>query len=774
MKHNDFILKVLTLGVGMAISFVLIAKVTFEISYDKCYTDSERIYQIRTFFSYGDDDPGNDAWNISGAIAPGVMEYCPGVEAATRITPLFQSDKYLTDDENVVSGKLLVADSMFFEIFDRPILSGDPRKVLATPCQVMVSRSFAEKLGGVEKAVGKTFCNETMTNIPLTIGGVYEDFPKNSSIGVDMLLSMKSLGAGTTQNWVGNDRYYGWVKLAKGVSPDDLKKGVRFMQEKHQDIVEQEKKGARMEYSFVPIEKSHFVDTSARPTVIILSFITFLLLAISILNYVLIAVSDIVRRSKEVAMRKCYGAIPRNIYAMLLRETSVVLLVALGVAVLMVWGAQSIIYQLVGVQLKEMLIPQLFEALAVVVVIVLLVSTVLPGMLYTKIPVNLIFTRLIGSKRRWKLTLLCVQFVISIVLVVFMIIIWAQYRYAMTNDMGYNYENVLVIRRGGLSYEELQRAVEPLRGMAEVEEVCLASTVPIEGFSGNIICTKESELFNIADQYFMQPEFFKIFGIEILEGRVPETVAECVISESCARKIREYDPWKNGVVGQGILLTEHGNITVTGIYREYFLGSISSPDDSPSIISGFSSGIPVLGTFMRYLLVKLKDMTPESLAAVEKTIGELYPKKQLEVKPYTDLMVEAYRAQEQMRNTISIGSFFAILVALLGLIGYLRDETRRRTKEMAIRKINGATTRELLGLFVKDILKIFLVALVISNIVAWVVADYWLDMFAWKISLSVGLFLLSDLIVMAIVVAVVVLNTLKIVRANPVDSLTDE
>ena len=776
MKRRDFLLKVLILGVGLAISFVLIAKVSYEMAYDRSYTDAERIYQIRTFFSYGGDDEGNEFWNVSGAIAPGMMEYCPGVEAATRCTTVFSSDKFQLEDGTTISAEHGLADTMFFDIFDRPILKGNPKTIFAHPCDVMVSRSFAEKIASVDDVVGRVLSNETMPDIPLTIRGVFEDFPKNSSVQTDILMSMASMTPRSTENWLGNDRYYGWVKLAKGVTPDDLQAGVRHMQEKHQDIVNTfDKSGGRLEYSFVPVSMSHFTDTNARSTVTILSMIALVILTISMLNYFLISVSSIVRRSKEVATRKCFGAMPRNIYAMLFRETAVVVLVAMGIAGLAVWSAKSFIYEMVGVELSQLLSTELYVILAVVVVVVFLVSAILPGLLYSKIPVNLIFTHLVANKRRWKLALLGSQFVISVALAVFMLIIAAQYRYAMNVDMGYDYQNTLVIPRGGLTYDDMQSALSPLRGLAEVEEAGLASVLPIKGLSGNNVFTEEQgELFNIADQYFMPTEFFKVFGVEIVEGRIPETAVECVVSEKFVAKIKEYEPWRSeGIVGQSIRLTEHGEIMVTGVYKEYVLGNVVSPDTRPSVISGFSD-VEGLHSLMQYVIIRVREMSPEAITAINHTLDELFPNRQVEARPYTDWMEDAYQEHRQIRNTIFIGSLFSILVALLGLIGYVQDETQRRTKEMAIRKINGATTRELLLMFIADVLRIFAVAVVISNVAVWFIADYWLGLFVWKISLSVGLFLLGDVIVCAIVVLAVVLNTLKVVHANPVKSLTNE
>lgn len=217
MKKRNWILKVFSLGVGLAIGCVLIAKVCFESAYDSFYKDIDRIYIIKTGVSR--QGAVNDFNQISGGVAPGFKQYVPGVEYATRTTFLFESDKYYTEDRRQVSGKLVLADTSFFHVFDRNILEGDPVQVLSQPRMAMVSRSFAEKMGGIDKAVGQVLYNEDASGWKFTVGGIYEDFPENGSMNCDLLLSMVSYDKWSRENWLGNDRYVGFVKLEEGVDP---------------------------------------------------------------------------------------------------------------------------------------------------------------------------------------------------------------------------------------------------------------------------------------------------------------------------------------------------------------------------------------------------------------------------------------------------------------------------------------------------------------------------------------------------------------------------
>ena len=219
-KNSDILIKVLSLGVGLAVGIVLIAKVFFELSYDSFYKDIDRVYCIRTWYSLHGDE--HDYRQVSGAVSVGFMEEVPGVEVGTRTTYVFNGDTYLDENRNKLKATLVCADTCFFTVFDRPILAGDPVKVLSKWGCVMVSRSFAEKMGGIQECIGKQIVNADMDGLKLTIEGVFEDFPKNGSLDYDILLSMDTYDKQSTDNWNGNDRYKGYVKLAPGVNPYTL------------------------------------------------------------------------------------------------------------------------------------------------------------------------------------------------------------------------------------------------------------------------------------------------------------------------------------------------------------------------------------------------------------------------------------------------------------------------------------------------------------------------------------------------------------------------
>ena len=774
---NDILIKVLSLGVGLAVGIVLIAKVFFELSYDGFYKDVEQVYSIYTWYSQNGDE--NDYGQVSGAIAVGFMNEVPGVEVGTRTTYPFDNDidVFLDEEGNKLEATIVCADTCFFKVFDRPILAGDPVKALAKFGAVMVSRSFAEKVGGLQECIGKQLFLRDLPGLNFTVEGVFEDFPKNGTLNYDILLSMVTFGDWSPNNWMGNDRYRGYVKLFPGVDPNTLSDAIRKMQEAHQPLEEIEANGLTLKYYLKPFNKLHTSDPEVKTQIILLSIVAVLLILISLLNYILIVISSLVKRSKEVGVRKCYGAEGKHIYGLLSKEAMSHIALSLVLAALIIFAGRSIVENLLGVPFQTLLVPQSVIAIVAVILFVLVISIVVPAELYQRIPVDAALKNYTENSRRWKLGLLGVQILINVFLVVMMLIIGRQYQMVSNSDPGYDYDNLYYLYSG--DYTLRPRMVQTLEGLPEVTGVAASFGLPFQGSPGDnvYIPNDKRELFNIADQYFCSDGFFELMGIPFVDGRPPKSDLEVAVDEKFVERMAEFTDWSDGAVGKQVFITGHAPITeddgipyyftISGVYRSYLIGNLQSVDLRPSAL--FRGEID--RDRMPNILFKTD---PESLPKVRAALEQALEGREVEIYSYEEKMRAAYADSKKMRNTLALGALFSLLIALLGLIGFIRDESLRRSKEMAIRKINGATTRDILGVFTGNIFKLSLVMAVLASIGAFFVAHKWLEQFAEKVSLNPLYFVGASVLVLAIVVAVVVLNCLKIAHANPVESLKNE
>ena len=775
MELKDTAIKSLSLGTGLAISIILIAKVCFELSYDRCYRDWQNIYQIRTGFTQQGHD--NDYSQVSGAVAPGFRQYVPGVEFATRTTFLVESDRFKDEDRNVITGDLILADTSYFDVFPAKILAGDPKQALSVAANLMVSRTFAEKLGGVRESVGKVIESEEYEGYKMTVAGVFEDFPYQSSQKYDILLSMESYGKSSTENWLGNDRYIGYVRLAEGVDYKMLGPAIRLMQEKNQPLEQIEKSGSKIWYYLKPLAGQHSSGEKVRNMLIILAIVSVLLLVISLLNYVLFVISAMVSRSREVGVRKCYGAGTASIYGMMIKEAVVDVIASLAVAALLILAFRTIIGDLVGVPVEALFVPQTIITLVAFVAIVFIVAAFVPAKLYSNIPVASAIRNYKENKRLWKLALLFVQICVCAFLMSLVLVIGSQYNKAINDKPGYEYENLIFANLRGTDRSVHQSVIDKLRTVPGVEDVQMSYTIPLEWSSGNNVFLWEQpirELFNIADQYEGTEGLFAMMGIPFIEGRYPQTLSEVAVSESFLGKMAEFEDWSDGAVGKQIYISEHSNdgtaLTVSGVYKDYRIRNLTNPDERASVKFYAKVG----EGYMPYMIVKVDVVNREVMDKADAILKEAFPEREIVFTAYRDAMREAYSDERKMRNTVLAGCAICILIALFGLVGYVRDESERRSKEMAVRKINGASVRDILGLFVGEILKLGIVAVLLADVGAFFAAGVWLENFAERISLSPWLFIVADVIVLAIVTVTVVLNCLRISRSNPVESLKNE
>ena len=794
-RFKDTLIKILSLGIGLAIGIVLIAKVCFELSYDSFYKDVDRIYLIKAEWVMGDQH--NDGNRISGAVAPGFKAEVPGVEEATRIVLGSRIINYVDEEGNIVyKGKAIIADTSFFKVFSQPILAGDIVKALNNKESLAISRSFAEKLGGINESIGKLISQEN-NKTKYVVEAVFEDLPANGSFSFGVMFSLNIYQKESTENWVFNDMYTGYVKLQKGIDPHSLDEAIHKMQATHQDLEKlKTEEGYEVRYHLVPFDKLHTSDPDVRNTVIILSIVAFLLIFISLMNYILVVISSMVRRSKEIGIRKCFGAGGREIYGMLLKEAAIHIGLSLVLAALLILAGSNLITNLLGVSFTTMLVGKSMRTIAVVIVVIFVLSVIVPGLLYTRVPVWQAIRNFSENKRRWKLFLLSLQVAVNVFIVAMLLVVTGQYEFLANEDLGYNYKNLYYIDARTVKTRDL--VVNKLNSLPEVEGVEACAILPYQFAEGNVVMKypEMSTMILLADGYCVTDGFYNLMEIPFIAGSYPVDSSQVAVSESLIEKMMEHEDWSDGAVGKKLYISDHsffrvGNsvhiepLTVSGVYRSIRVGSALDPNLKPSCYfhGDLYSGTNFDGVYfgktsmhpMRYLLVKVNHANKATREKILEAIKEFAPDgEEMEVKSYAEEVRAQYADNRKMRNTILVGALFALLISLIGLIGYVSDEANRRSKEIAIRKVHGAVSGEIVGMFVGEVLKLSLVAAVVGAVGAFFVARKWIEQFAFRINLSPWYFIGAAVIVLAIVAIVIGVSSWRIARMNPVKSLKDE
>lgn len=779
-QHN--FVKILCLALGLAISSVIIAEIYFEQTYDTYFPGWERTYLISEVgTNHGET---MEFTNTSGATAQGVKQYAPMVEAATSTLYFYDGAQCKMEDQNIVSANIRMADSCFFDVFPQKILIGKAKQILSQPLSCLIDSETAAKIGG--NVVGKHF---TLSNYPgttFTIYGVFEAFPWGSSFhGTQMILSMCSVpyvysydGRG---QWVGNDSYGSYIRLAKGHDAKELKPYVNKMREDHFPLKEMKNMGIELNYDFTVLSDVYTQDPYVKKMGWIMGIIAFVLLFTSVMNYLLIIVGNLVGRSREMAVRKCYGAESKNIHAIIFSEALVHVGLAVVLAAGLVFLCKGTIENFLSAPVSTLVLNRGSWILVAICILVLLVGGLLPGWLYNRIPVAIAFRGYNENRNRWKLGLLGIQFVISGLLFSLLYIVNGQYQLMLGLNPGYDYDHVAIVSIDASNRDQRNQCLAEIRRIPNVKECCSTYNVPLDGYdrSGNMVGVPgdDKNTFNIMEMSGVDDNFFKMMNIPIVQGSFfterNDSCRQVIIDERGAEKLIKTWHWKDGVVGKQITCTGHDDniFTICGVSKNIRWGAAETGGDG---MNGFPDLYFYSAKTAYYMLVKFNELRDESLSELQSKVQAMYPNNKVIVKSYASELANQYASQLNFRNGILVAGIVTMIIALFGLVGYTSDEVNRRRKEIAIRKVNGAKVKDILRIFLKDIMKIALPCIIVGDLGAWLIARQWLMSFSEKITMTPLLFIGVTIILLVIIGLSVVINCYKVANSNPVKYLKDE
>ena len=783
-QHN--FVKILCLALGLAISSVIIAEIYFEQTYDTYFPGWERTYQI---FEVGSNQGEALKFNqTSGATAQGIKQYAPMVEAATSTDNFYNDAQCKLENQNVVSANILMADSCFFDVFPQKILAGKARQILSQPLCCLIDSEMAATIGG--NVVGKHFTLSNYPGITFTISGVFEAFPWGSSLhNTQIVLSMSSVpyvySYDGRNQWVGNDCYISYIRLAKGHDAEELKPYVDKMRQDHFPLKELKNMGMKLSYDFTVLSDVYTQDPYIKKMGWIMSIVAFVLLFTSVMNYLLIIVGNLVSRSREMAVRKCYGAKPKNIHAIIFSEALVHVGLAVVLAIVLVFLCKGTIENFLSAPISTLVLNRGSWILVTICILVLLIGGLVPGWLYNKIPVAIAFRGYNENRNRWKLALLGIQFIISGLLFSLLYIVNGQYRIMLGLNPGYDYDNVAIVSMDASNADQRQHCMSEIRRMPNVKDCSSTYNIPLNGYgrSGNMVGLSgdDNNTFSIMEMSGVDDNFFKMMNIPIVQGsfftELNDSCRQVIIDERGAEKLIKTWHWKDGVVGKQITCTGHDDgvnplkLTVCGVCKNIRWGDVEVDGD-------MMKDFPVLYFYNPkkafFMLVKFNELKDESLAELQQKVQSMYPNNKVIVKSYASELANQYSSQLNFRNGILVAGIVTMIIALFGLVGYTSDEVNRRRKEIAIRKVNGAKVKDILRIFLKNIMKIALPCIIVGDIGAWLIARQWLMSFSEKITITPLLFICVTILLLVIIALSVIINCYKVANSNPVKYLKDE
>lgn len=760
--RDSNLIKIVSLTLGLGVGLLLFARVAFELSFDSFFGQVENLYIVNTHYQIKGEDYGNST-SVYAPLAPAMQDEFPEVAAATVCRRAY-GEFSLFHENHKFTPRVVLADSLFFQTMQIGVVRGDDRK-LGMPDQIFLSESFARRIFGTDDPLGQLLYYAK--NYPYTVAGIFRDIPENSHLRFEAVVSFvnQKTQFGSYCGWGNDDSYNAYVRLKPATDVQELGAKIPHLVGRHVDMEYERQNGLLEDYTLLPVAEIYTHDPEVRRMVIIMSLLGFALMFVAAMNYVLISVSSLPLRAKAVGIHKCSGATPGVIFRQFLVETATLFGLTLICLGLLLMAFRQQVADMAAVHtLRSLFNGQTLWLPVSVLLLIFLVATLLPARLLAHIPVTQVFRVSNTGKRGWKRCLLFVQFggiafVISLLAVVLL-----QYRYLMNREMGYRADNVVYTGLKGINDKaSLDMLTAEFRKLPYVEEAGVSGGNLISGYGGMLIQDADGHVLFTTRRNTFDPAIVPLMGIGLVDGRNIEHDGELLVNETFVEK----QGWTDGAVGKVVRSDNEVVGEVVGVVKDFHIYSLYLPQ-LPVLIVGreaLPGGI---------LALRLTNLTAERLAELNETIARLYPDQDMGFSVMKDQLEGQYEGTRRFRDAVVLATLAILMITLMGLLGYISDEIHRRSKEIAMRKINGATVGNILRLLSKDVLLTALPALMLAVVLSRYVSEIWLRQFAEKIPLNVFIFIGSGGLVLALIWSCVLARSWKVASDNPVESIISE
>lgn len=750
------IIKVISLTLGLLVGILLFARVAFELNYDSYYSEPENLcITLRTGISDGiKKEPNIDNY---GKLAEAIRENFPDEVEDATVLDLFSQSPLYHEGKKMEHVILATSKSHVFSTLGIKVLLGDVSQLDRVDV-IFISRSLARRLFADANPIGKTINIEI--DYPLTVQGVFEDIPENTEFHFDGVYSFdtRSKQYGSERGgWGYDSSYHCMVRFRH---PDEREKVEVRMPEMLKKYIHNYK-GQSEEYSFMTPSQYHLQKPESRKIVMILSILGFAILLVAGMNNVLISVSSLAQRAKSVGIHKCNGASDGHIYRMFLYESALLILLSLLFVTVLLFTFKLEIEDLSGASLKALFTWQTLWVPILVSLVLFLVIGLFPGKLFAAIPVTQVFHRFTAHRFVWKRSLLFIQFTgIAFILGLLMVIL-LQYHQVMTRDMGYKVDNLAV---GWSPYREIDKMDGILRGLPIVEEFCNASTIIYGGYMGQPYTDAHGKEF-MGRIEFVDEHYVPVMGLQIIKGRNIQQDKEILINEEMVRQIG----WTDSPIGKNLEDGKNNFGTIVGVVKDYVVQSAYMPQAPVALMSN----LEWMNVLNKRNII-LKEPFGENLAKINTLMKEAFPTVDIVFRSARQEIDKQYQEVRRFRNVVIIASIAILLIALMGLFGFVNDEIQRRSKEIAIRKVNGAEVPDILRLVSGNIFWTALSAVMVGIVFAYIVSNKWLEQFSDRVSVNGGHFLVVIIIILLLIMGSVIGRSWNVANENPVNSIKNE
>ena len=759
-NRGNSITRLISLTLGLIVSLLIFSYVGLNLSYNDFFPDKERVYQLwRKSPQHGMADM------LHLPYAPNLAADIPQIEAATHYTDrLFQ----IKHHDNILEKRMLLTNSSFFDVLDFGIISGNVNDVLClegrAANKMFISERLAGELFGNNDPLGEAVVLDGVGEC--VVAGIFHTPPVNQSIGeFDMVAYMPYNHK--DELWYGGDSYPTFIKLHKNASIAEVEAQMAAFIERH-GLTEYLKEWS-YSFQFVPISSTSYVGNDVQKMQLIYGVIGLITLIVACLNYVLLTISSLSKRSRTIAMLRCNGASRKDIFTMLLIETLLIILSAIVLAVFVIACLHQEIYDMMGYELTDMFAWGRIWIPTVVCIVAFLISGLLPAILFSVVKLQYAFRRGSDNRSWWKLILLFVQVLCSVGVVIFLLITIRQTNHILNADYGYNHHRLVTLNLP-IKASSTNAVVAELEKLPCVESAGVSTSYPIWGYSGMPACDEESNILFSCRWDVIGDTYILAMQMQIVEGRnfLPTDAPDKVIVN---QKYIERRGWSDSAIGRIIYDSAQEPYEIVGVVGDF--KTLSTGVVEPIVMHPLSYFDYVNGWQFN---IRLTEVNQENLQSIDKVISSHYQGEwQYELVMYSDRLTHAFADMPKMRNVMVAVSLITLFISLIGLVGYVSGEMQRRTKEIAIRKVCGATSKQVLALLGMNFSIVIIPAVVCGIIGArWGGESYLATLDAMRCDVPWLLYAVGALLVIIVIYLIIIIRTWRTANANPIDMIKVE
>ena len=782
-KNKSYtLINILGLSIGMASCILIFIFIRFQLSFDEGYKNEDRIYRVVTDWKYNSYDDFS-----SGVPLPFTAAARNEIAGIEKIGAIAKAGNvvHIKDKEGkeILKSRedVYYAEPEFFEIFQINWLYGKPSEALTAPNTVALSKAIAIKyFGNTQNAIGKSITLGTKTELKVT--GVFQDMPQNSSLPLKLVISYKSFSErnGTCWDCISSS-YSSYVLLKEGLKAEDLQETLAKFNKIHYT---DKKISGNQVNRLQPLREIHFAElydnftnsTINKHQIYGLAIIGLFLICTACINFINLNTAQAVNRSKEVGVRKVMGGKRKQLMVQFLTETFALVLIALLFACILAELAIPLMQNLFRNQIEFSLFghPVIFVFMALLVLFVSFLAGFYPAMIISGFNPALAIKNKVALNNNglsMRKILVVVQFAITIILIIGTLVIVRQMEYLKQKPLGFSSSAVAMIGMPGDSTSKTKHNLfkEMILQIPGVQMISYCQSAPL---SQNV--NSSSFVFNGQENHDFEvrvskadENYFKLFDLKIIAGKSlskSDTTNGYVVNETFLKKVGITNP--QNAIGKMIKAT-NVNIPIVGVVKDFNDKSLKES------ISGLAISSDKNQYWQAAIKLDGKNMVP-AMQQIEAVWNENFPQGIYESSFVDERISSYYESEAIMGILFKVFAGVIIFISFIGLFGLISFVAAQRTKEVAIRKVLGASTFELVRMLNGS----FLLMVFLANLVAWPLAylfvSRWLSTFAYRIDLSVWPFVLAMCISMLITLITVSIRSYKAAKANTIDALKYE